>query len=116
MRLVAIALSLGLAATAVQAQDSETLADIRQDLTVLKGELLRLKQEMNTTGTTGGQVSGGTAVQVVLMIERIAGVSTGLIAGQRDGSAIGSPILPCPPPCPACHGIAKGEAGCPCPA
>lgn len=59
MRLVAIAFCLGLAATAVQAQDSETLADIRQDLTVLKGELLRLKQEMNTTGATGVQVSGG---------------------------------------------------------
>ncbi|MBY6003243.1 tol-pal system protein YbgF [Salipiger bermudensis] len=70
MRLAVLALSLGLAAaTAVPAQDSETLADIRQDLSLLKGELLRLQQELNTTGASGVQVSGSTLDRVNI-IER----------------------------------------------
>ncbi|MCC1493907.1 tetratricopeptide repeat protein [Cognatishimia sp. F0-27] len=40
------------------AQQSATLADIRQDLAVLSVELQRLKQELNTTGSSGVQVSG----------------------------------------------------------
>ena len=65
MRLAVLALCCGLAAaTAAPAQDSETLADIRQDLSLLKGELLRLQQELNTTGTSGVQVSGSTLDRV----------------------------------------------------
>ncbi|MBN9676287.1 tol-pal system protein YbgF [Salipiger bermudensis] len=65
MRLAVLALCFGLAgATSAPAQDSETLADIRQDLSLLKGELLRLQQELNTTGTSGVQVSGSTLDRV----------------------------------------------------
>ena len=68
MRFVALALCLGLAATGAEAQDSETLADIRQDLSILKGSLLGLKQELNTTGASDVQVSGS-------MLDRSAGPS-----------------------------------------
>ncbi|MCR8549334.1 tol-pal system protein YbgF [Salipiger sp. P9] len=64
MRRTALALCLSLAATGVAAQQTETLADIRQDLTVLTGELQRLKQELNTTGISDLQVSGGTLDRV----------------------------------------------------
>ncbi|MCA0964500.1 tol-pal system protein YbgF [Salipiger bermudensis] len=65
MRLAVLALCSGLAvASAAPAQDSETLADIRQDLSLLKGELQRLQQELNTTGTAGVQVSGSTLDRV----------------------------------------------------
>jgi tol-pal system protein YbgF len=46
-------------ATAAPAQQAETLADIRQDMAVLFVELQRLKQELNTTGSSGIAVSGG---------------------------------------------------------
>ncbi|APZ52139.1 tol-pal system protein YbgF [Salipiger abyssi] len=65
MRLAALALSLSLAAVSgAEAQSTETLADIRQDLSVLTTELLRLKQELNTTGLRDVQVSGGTLDRV----------------------------------------------------
>ncbi|MGR3376671.1 tol-pal system protein YbgF [Salipiger abyssi] len=65
MRLAALALSLSLAAVSgAEAQSTETLADIRQDLSVLTTELLRLKQELNTTGLRDMQVSGGTLDRV----------------------------------------------------
>lgn len=65
MRLAVLALSLSLAAASgAQAQSTETLADIRQGLSVLTAELLRLKQELNTTGLTDVQVSGGTLDRV----------------------------------------------------
>ncbi|MBN9888820.1 tol-pal system protein YbgF [Salipiger abyssi] len=65
MRLAALALSLSLAVvSSAEAQSTETLADIRQDLSVLTTELLRLKQELNTTGLRDVQVSGGTLDRV----------------------------------------------------
>ncbi len=51
------------------AQDNaQSLADIRQELTVLFVELQKLKQELNTTGTVGG-VSGGSTLNRVNAIE-----------------------------------------------
>ena len=47
-----------LLASPLSAQNAETLADMRQDLSVLTGELTRLKQELNTTGGGGVQVTG----------------------------------------------------------
>ena len=71
MRFVALALCLGLAATGAEAQDSETLADIRQDLSILKGSLLGLKQELNTTGASDVQVSGS-------MLDRVNAIESEL--------------------------------------
>ena len=44
---------------AAQDDRAQTLADIRQELTVLFVELQRLKQELNTTGNLGSGVAGG---------------------------------------------------------
>lgn len=68
MRALVVALAL-VCAVPVVAQDSETLADIRQQLTVLHVELQKLKQELNTTGTLGGALSGGSALDRVNAIE-----------------------------------------------
>lgn len=54
-----IAACAGLPAAA-SAQEAETLADIRQDLTVLFVELQRLQQELNTTGASAVQLPAGT--------------------------------------------------------
>lgn len=51
-------LAVTLAAGGSSAQQSETLADIRQDMVVLSVELRRLKQELNTTGSSAVEVSG----------------------------------------------------------
>lgn len=56
-------------ASPLAAQDSETLADIRQQLTVLAVELQKLKQEQNTTGTAGTLVLSGSALEQVTAIE-----------------------------------------------
>ncbi|WP_299028712.1 tetratricopeptide repeat protein [uncultured Sulfitobacter sp.] len=47
---------VGMAAvpTGLRAQDAQTLADIRQELTVLNVEMTKLKRELATTGTAGG--------------------------------------------------------------
>jgi tol-pal system protein YbgF len=60
MRLIAataLALSLALPAAA---QDSQTLADIKQDITVLKVELQKLNRELSTTGAGLTPPSGST--------------------------------------------------------
>lgn len=46
----------------VAAQSSETLADVRQQLSVLYVEVQRLKRELSTTGAPQGSVSGGSAL------------------------------------------------------
>lgn len=51
------------------AQDSQTLADIRQELTVLHVEIQRLKREMSTTGAPSANVSGDTVLDRVAAIE-----------------------------------------------
>ncbi len=70
-RLTGLFLALALAVMAVspvQAQD-ETLADIRQELSVLFVELQRLKRELSTTGGVGVTLGGGTALERVNLIE-----------------------------------------------
>lgn len=57
-------LALSLVATPLAAQDSETLADIRQDLSVLTFELQKLKRELSTTSGPDVQVGGGTLDRV----------------------------------------------------
>jgi tol-pal system protein YbgF len=67
----AACLSLALAAPALPAvaQSSETLADIRQELSILYVEVQRLKQELNTTGTPGVNLSGTSVLERVDAIE-----------------------------------------------
>ena len=47
----------------------QTLADIRQELSVLYVELQRLKRELNTTGAAGQPSPGGTVIERVNAIE-----------------------------------------------
>lgn len=72
--LLAAACFLGiLGASAASAQSNSTLADIRQELTVLHVEMQRLTRELSTTGSgTGGAgpIAGGSALQRIDAIER----------------------------------------------
>ena len=43
-------LGLAFGPVAVQAQDAQTLADVRQELTVLNVEVQKLRRELSTTG------------------------------------------------------------------
>lgn len=66
--------ALGLALCAAQpatAQDrEETLADIRQQLTVLYVEVQKLNRELSTTGGVSTPVGGGSALQRIDAIEQ----------------------------------------------
>lgn len=59
----------GLPVSATAQANSETLADIRQELSVLYVELQRLKRELNTTGAAGSATVGGTVLDRVATIE-----------------------------------------------
>ena len=63
--LCAISLSVGVA----HAQDSETLADIRQELTVLSVEMQKLTRELSTTGTMGTATVSWSVLERVDAIE-----------------------------------------------
>jgi tol-pal system protein YbgF len=67
--LIAGVLALGLVPGAGAAQDAQTLADIRQEMTVLFVEVQKLKRELSTTGTPGANVQGGSALQRIDAIE-----------------------------------------------
>lgn len=66
--LVVATLGLGPHAALAQA-NTETLADIRQELSVLYVELQKLKRELNTTGATGSASVGGSVLDRVNTIE-----------------------------------------------
>ncbi|WP_323779891.1 tol-pal system protein YbgF [Leisingera sp.] len=51
------------------AQNQQTLADIRQELTVLHVEIQRLKRELSTTGAPSADLSGNTVLDRVGAIE-----------------------------------------------
>ncbi|MEO0634424.1 MAG: tol-pal system protein, partial [Pseudomonadota bacterium] len=51
------------------AQDDATLADIRQELTVLYVEVQRLKRELSTTGGAGSSVGTGDTFDRIAAIE-----------------------------------------------
>jgi len=63
--LAAVLTSAGVA----KAQDQQTLADIRQELTVLHVEIQRLKREFSTTGAASPNLSGDTVLDRVNTIE-----------------------------------------------
>ncbi|MDV4145759.1 MULTISPECIES: tetratricopeptide repeat protein [Shimia] len=71
MRLIAICLvaMIGVGPRAALAQDSETLADIRQQLSVLYVEIQSLKRELSTTGSPTGVNTSGTTLQRIDAIE-----------------------------------------------
>ena len=71
MRSVVVVLGLVLALSPLRAaaQDQQTLADIRQELTVLFVEIQRLKRELSTTGSPSAAVGGGSVLDRVNAIE-----------------------------------------------
>lgn len=69
MRAFLAAVFVLVSATLASAQDSETLADIRQELTVLHVEVQKLKRELSTTGGAGTATSGGSVLDRVNAIE-----------------------------------------------
>lgn len=69
MRGVVLAVALALAPVGAVAQDGGTLADIRQELSVLAVELQRLKGELNTTGGVGTTLVGTSVLSRVDAIE-----------------------------------------------
>ena len=69
MRPTAIFLALVLALPLPLAAQDQTLADIRQELSVLFVEVQRLKRELSTTGSVATSI-GGDTLQRVDLIER----------------------------------------------
>ncbi|SLN67603.1 tol-pal system protein YbgF [Roseivivax jejudonensis] len=63
-RLAALCLSACLIAGPVAAQDDQTLADIRQEVSALAFELQKLKRELSTTGGAQVNVAGSTLDRV----------------------------------------------------
>ncbi|MBB93575.1 MAG: tol-pal system protein YbgF [Rhodobacteraceae bacterium] len=64
--------ALSVQARPVAAQSDQTLADIRQELSVLYVEIQKLKRELSTTGTPSVQLSGDT------VLERVGSIETAL--------------------------------------
>ena len=58
-----------MAPVGAMAQGDETLADIRQELSVLYVELQKLKRELSTTGAAGELTAGGSVIDRVAAIE-----------------------------------------------
>ncbi len=70
MRIAGLVLAAVVAAAGVaEAQDQQTLADIRQELTVLHVEIQRLKREFSTTGSPSPNLSGSSILERVDAIE-----------------------------------------------
>ncbi|AFO86569.1 tol-pal system protein YbgF [Phaeobacter inhibens] len=67
--IAALALTLAMPPLMARAQDEQTLADIRQELTVLHVEIQRLKREMSTTGSPQTNVAGDSVLDRVSAIE-----------------------------------------------
>lgn len=68
MRLILCVVLALAAGTNVAAQD-QTLADIRQDLTLLNIEIQRLKRELSTTGASGAGSASGSVLDRVNALE-----------------------------------------------
>lgn len=69
LRTLTIAFLVAAAMPAAAQDRTQTLADVRQDLTVLYVEIQRLKRELSTTGTPGVALGGNTALERVDAIE-----------------------------------------------
>ena len=66
---LACAVALSLWPLHAAAQDDQTLADIRQELTVLYVEVQRLKRELSTTGGASVQTGGATVIDRLAVME-----------------------------------------------
>jgi len=64
-----VALGLAFGPVAAQAQDAQTLADMRQELTVLNVEVQKLRRELSTTGGASVAVTGGSVLERVNAME-----------------------------------------------
>lgn len=64
-----VALVVALGPSASFAQDDQTLADIRQELTILYTDVQRLKRELSTTGSASGTITGGSVLERVAAME-----------------------------------------------
>ena len=60
-----VALGLVFGPVTAQAQDAQTLADVRQELTVLNVEVQKLRRELSTTGGASVAVTGGSVLERV---------------------------------------------------
>lgn len=70
MRWLVIAGVMALSAPqAAQAQDAQTLADIRQELSVVFVEIQKLRRELSTTGAPGVLPQGGSTLERIDAIE-----------------------------------------------
>ncbi|KUJ80432.1 tol-pal system protein [Ruegeria marisrubri] len=70
MRIAALVLAAVVATTGLaRAQDQQTLADIRQELTVLHVEIQRLKRELSTTGAPSPNLASSSVLERVDAIE-----------------------------------------------
>ena len=68
-RLAGIVFAVALLPIGAAAQDDQTLADIRQELTVLFVEVQRLRRELSTTGAPSVQTGGATVLERMNVIE-----------------------------------------------
>ncbi|WP_340240410.1 tol-pal system protein YbgF [Sulfitobacter pontiacus] len=64
-----VALGLAFGPVTAQAQDAQTLADVRQELTVLNVEVQKLRRELSTTGGASVVVTGGSVLERVNAME-----------------------------------------------
>ncbi|MBW4707634.1 tol-pal system protein YbgF [Roseobacter sp. YSTF-M11] len=70
MRILAVFATLVLLSpTSAAAQDQQTLADIRQEMTVLYVEIQRLRRELSTTGAASVETTGGSVLDRINVIE-----------------------------------------------
>lgn len=71
------AVVLGAVPMGAAAQDAQTLADIRQELTILSTEMTKLRRELATTGTAGGaQLPASVLERVNAMESELARVTS----------------------------------------
>ena len=66
---MAMAVGLLISPAPLHAQDAETLADVRQELTVLNVEVQKLKRELSTTGGGSLNTGGGSVLDRVNAME-----------------------------------------------
>ena len=69
---------------AVQAQDEQTLMDIRQELEFVYAEILSLKRDLSTTGNALQTVNNGPALQRIDMLEAEVRRITGQIEAKQN--------------------------------
>ena len=69
MRTLFLVLALGFAVPAVAQDRTQTLADIRQELTILYVEIQKLRRELSTTGSPSVQIQGTNALDRINAME-----------------------------------------------